>query len=341
MTVLPTAPGERPDRGAVGAGTPMIEAIGVGKSFGAVPALDSVTLSVPRGSVLGLLGHNGAGKTTLVNVLTAMLPATSGVARVAGFDVAEQPREVRKRIGLTGQFASVDEQMSGRDNLVMLARLLGADGGRARARAAELLEAFDLTDAASRRAGTYSGGMRRRLDLAACLVGNPEVIFLDEPTTGLDPSSRMAMWDIVERLVAEGTTVLLTTQYLDEADRLADTITVLSAGTVVASGSAAELKAQVGTRTVTVVLGPGSAAETGCAALRRAGFAPSVAQDGAAVVTPIEESRETAAVVRVLDEAGIEAAELAFGEPTLDDVYLALARHARDAPPSPTAVERA
>ncbi|MEU6130595.1 ATP-binding cassette domain-containing protein [Saccharopolyspora sp. NPDC047091] len=340
MTVLPTAPGERPARGAVGAGTPMIEAIDVGKSFGAVPALDSVTLSVPRGSVLGLLGHNGAGKTTLVNVLTAMLPATSGVARVAGFDVAEQPREVRKRIGLTGQFASVDEQMSGRDNLVMLARLLGADGSRARKRAAELLEAFDLTAAASRRAGTYSGGMRRRLDLAACLVGNPEVIFLDEPTTGLDPSSRMAMWDIVERLVAEGTTVLLTTQYLDEADRLADTITVLSAGTVVAAGSAAELKAQVGKRTVTVVLGTGSDAEIGCAALRRAGFAPSAAQDGAAIVTPIEESRETAAVIRVLDEAGIDAAELAFGEPTLDDVYLALARHARDAPPS-TAVERA
>ncbi|QUH06013.1 ATP-binding cassette domain-containing protein [Saccharopolyspora erythraea] len=309
----------------------MIEAVGVGKTFGPVPALRSVDLAVPRGTVLGLLGHNGAGKTTLVNILTTMLPAGSGTARVAGFDVAAQPREVRKRIGLTGQFASVDEQMSGRDNLVMLARLLGADAGRARARAGELLEAFDLTAASGRRAKTYSGGMRRRLDLAACLVGNPEVIFLDEPTTGLDPSSRMAVWDIVERLVTEGTTVLLTTQYLDEADRLADTITVLSAGTVIASGSAAELKAQVGQRTVTIVPEPGSDLAAGCRALRAAGMDPAVGREGAAIITPIEASRETATVLRVLEEAGIEPAELAFGEPTLDDVYLALARHTRTA----------
>lgn len=307
----------------------MIEAVEVGKSFGSVPALDSVSLRVPKGSVLGLLGHNGAGKTTLVNVLTAMLPASSGSARVAGFDVADQPKEVRKRIGLTGQFASVDEQISGRDNLVMLARLLGADSARARARADELLEAFDLTGAALRRAKTYSGGMRRRLDLAACLVGNPEVIFLDEPTTGLDPSSRMAMWAIVERLVAEGTTVLLTTQYLDEADRLADTITVLSAGRIVATGTAPELKAQVGQRTVTVVPEAGGDLAAGCAALRRAGLDPSVGRDGTAIITPIEASRETATVIRVLDEAGVEPAELAFGEPTLDDVYLALARNAK------------
>ncbi|WP_309501135.1 ATP-binding cassette domain-containing protein [Saccharopolyspora gloriosae] len=329
MTALTTAPDGRPARGSNDTDAPMIEAIGVGKSFGSVPALESVTLAVPKGSVLGLLGHNGAGKTTLVNILTAMVPAGSGVARVAGFDVAAQPKEVRKRIGLTGQFASVDEEMSGRDNLIMLARLLGADGGRARKRAGELLEAFDLTEAAHRRARTYSGGMRRRLDLAACLVGNPEVIFLDEPTTGLDPSSRIAMWGIVERLVDEGTTVLLTTQYLDEADRLADTITVLSAGNVVASGSASELKAQVGQRTVTVVLEPGTDPETGCAALRRAGMEPSVGRDGTAIVTPIEASRDTATVIRVLDDAGIEAAELAFGEPTLDDVYLALARHSK------------
>jgi len=331
MTVLTTAPSGRSAGGGHDPEAPMIEAVDVGKRFGSVPALESVSLRVPRGSILGLLGHNGAGKTTLVNVLTAMQPASSGTARVAGFDVATRPKEVRKRIGLTGQFAAVDEQISGRDNLVMLARLLGADSARAKARADELLEAFDLTGAAARRAKTYSGGMRRRLDLAACLVGNPEVIFLDEPTTGLDPSSRMAMWEIVERLVAEGTTVLLTTQYLDEADRLADTITVLSAGSVVASGTAAELKAQVGQRTVTVVPEPGSDPEAGCAALRRSGFDPSVGRDGTAIITPIDASRDTATVIRALDEAGIEPAELAFGEPTLDDVYLALARRARAA----------
>ncbi|MFR9727679.1 ATP-binding cassette domain-containing protein [Saccharopolyspora sp. MS10] len=331
MTALTSAPGGEPARDRLDPDAPMIEAVGVGKSFGSVAALESVTLTVPRGSVLGLLGHNGAGKTTLVNVLTAMLPASTGTARVAGFDVAAHPKEVRKRIGLTGQFASVDEQMSGRDNLVMLARLLGADGSRARRRARELLEAFDLTGAAGRRAATYSGGMRRRLDLAASLVGNPEVIFLDEPTTGLDPSSRMAMWDIVEALVADGTTVLLTTQYLEEADRLADSIAVLSAGRVVAAGPAEELKAQVGQRTVTVVLEPGSDARLGQDALRGAGFDPSLGQDGTALITPIDASRDTAAVIRVLDEHGIEAAELAFGEPTLDDVYLAVARRARSA----------
>ena len=304
----------------------MIEAVDVGKRFGSVPALESVSLQVPKGSVLGLLGHNGAGKTTLVNILTAMQPAGSGTARVAGFDVAAQPKEVRKRIGLTGQFAAVDERLSGRENLTMLARLLGADTSRAKARADELLTAFDLTEASGRQARTYSGGMRRRLDLAASLVGNPEVIFLDEPTTGLDPTSRRAMWEIVSGLVAEGTTVLLTTQYLDEADRLADTITVLSAGRIVASGSAAELKARVGQRTVTVVPPHGGDPEAGCAALRRAGMDPSVGRDGTAIITPIEASRDTAAVIRVLDEAGVDVAELAFGEPTLDDVYLALAR---------------
>jgi ABC-2 type transport system ATP-binding protein len=310
-----------------GAQEAMIEAIGVGKTFGSVPALDSATITVPKGTVLALLGHNGAGKTTLVNILTAMLPATSGTARVAGFDVAAEPYEVRKRIGLTGQYASVDEQMTGRDNLILLSRLLGAGRKRAKAKADELLEAFGLTDSATRQVRTYSGGMRRRLDLAACLVGNPEVIFLDEPTTGLDPSSRIAMWEIVKSLVTGGATVLLTTQYLDEADHLADSITVLSAGKVVASGTASELKARVGQRTLTVTLAPGADRTLACTALRDAGMDPATGPDGAAIVMPIEASRVTATVIRALDEVGIEAAELAFGEPTLDDVYLTLAKN--------------
>ncbi|RKN77574.1 ATP-binding cassette domain-containing protein [Streptomyces klenkii] len=303
----------------------MIEADGVSKVFGSVRALDSVSVSARRGTVLALLGHNGAGKTTLVNVLVAALPPSSGRAAVAGFDVVRQPWEVRKRVGLTGQFASVDAQLSGRDNLVLLARLLGADRRTARARADELLELFGLQDFAARRPGTYSGGLRRRLDLAASLVGNPDVIFLDEPTTGLDPSSRLNLWEIVEGLVSQGTTVLLTTQYLDEADRLADSITVLSAGAVIASGTAAELKATVGQRTVTVT--PDAAADpaVACAAVRRAGLEPVVDRENGTIVVVIEASKDIAVVLRALDQVGVEATELTFGEPTLDDVYLTLA----------------
>ncbi|PSJ25487.1 daunorubicin/doxorubicin resistance ABC transporter ATP-binding protein DrrA [Streptosporangium nondiastaticum] len=307
------------------AGDVMIEAYGVSKVFGSLRALDSVSLSARRGTVLGLLGHNGAGKTTLVNVLAAALPPSSGRAAVAGFDVTRDPREVRKRIGLTGQFASVDPQLSGRDNLVLLARLLGADRRSARARADELLELFGLQAFAARRPGTYSGGLRRRLDLAASLVGHPAVIFLDEPTTGLDPSSRIGLWEIVEDLVAGGTTVLLTTQYLDEADRLADSITVLSAGAVIASGTAAELKAQVGKRTVTVTPAPAAGPAVACAALRHAGLEPVPDRENGTVVVAIEASKDVAEVIRALDRAGVEATELSFREPSLDDVYLALA----------------
>ncbi|KAA2265235.1 ATP-binding cassette domain-containing protein [Solihabitans fulvus] len=306
---------------------PMIEAVDVTKTFGALTALDSVSVTVPRGTVLGLLGHNGAGKTTLVNVLTTMLPPTSGTARVAGLDVVRKAHQVRSRIGLTGQFAAVDEQLSGTDNLVLIARLLGASPREARARAAELMDLFDLADAARRPARTYSGGMRRRLDLAASLVGRPDVIFLDEPTTGLDPTSRLAMWEIVENLVGDGTTVLLTTQYLEEADRLADSITVLSAGRVVASGTAAELKAEVGQRTVTVTLAADAEVPQAMRAMEGAGFQPVHDTERIALTTPVTASRDLAVVVRALDEVGIEAAELALGEPTLDDVYLALAHH--------------
>ncbi|HEY8371538.1 MAG TPA: ATP-binding cassette domain-containing protein [Pseudonocardiaceae bacterium] len=307
----------------------MIEAHGIGRTFGDVTALDGVTLQAARGSVLGLLGHNGAGKTTLVNILTTMLPPTSGSAKVAGFDVVRESHQVRQRIGLTGQFASVDEQLSGLENLVLVGRLLGASRREAVQRATELLELFDLTDAARRPARTYSGGMRRRLDLASSLVGHPEVVFLDEPTTGLDPASRLALWEIVEQLVRDGTTVLLTTQYLDEADRLADTITVLSRGKVVASGTAAQLKAEVGQRTVDVVLTPGSDLTTAVAALRRADLSPRVEESTRALTIPVEASNQLATVVRALDEAGAEVAELTLHEPTLDDVYLALTRPER------------
>jgi ABC-2 type transport system ATP-binding protein len=302
----------------------MIEADRVSKTFGSVTALDDVSVAVPQGTVMALLGHNGAGKTTLVNVLTTMLPPTGGSARVAGFDVVGQAHQVRGRIGLTGQFAAVDEQLSGMDNLILLARLLGATRREAKARATELLGIFGLTDAARRAARTYSGGMKRRLDLAAGLVGRPQVIFLDEPTTGLDPESRMGMWEIVETLVGDGTTVLLTTQYLDEADRLADTITVLSQGKVVASGTAAELKAQVGKRTVVVTLSDPGDASSAVAAMERVGLQPVLDEERHAVITPVERSAELAVVVRALDQDSIEVSELALTEPTLDDVYLTL-----------------
>ncbi len=305
----------------------MIEAVDVTKKFDDVTALDGVSIHVPRGSVLGLLGHNGAGKTTLVNVLTTMLPPTSGTATVAGHDVVRDAHEVRGRIGLTGQFASVDEQLSGTDNLILIARLLGAGRKQARERADELMALFDLTDAAKRLAKTYSGGMRRRLDLAASLVGRPDVIFLDEPTTGLDPASRIGMWEIVEELVGDGTTVLLTTQYLEEADRLADAITVLSAGRVVASGTAAELKAQVGKRAVHVTLTSPLDAPAALGSLERAGLQPVFDEPRAELRTPVDTSADLAVVVRALDEVHVEVSELALTEPSLDDVYLALAKN--------------
>jgi ABC-2 type transport system ATP-binding protein len=303
----------------------MIEADRVSKRFGSVVALDEVSVAVPRGSVLGLLGHNGAGKTTLVNVLTTLLRPTSGSATVAGFDVTHQAHQVRGRIGLTGQFAAVDEQLSGLDNLVLIARLLGASRREALVRCTELVEIFGLTDAARRPARTYSGGMRRRLDLAASLVGRPDVIFLDEPTTGLDPVSRIGMWEIVETLVGDGTTVLLTTQYLDEADRLTDSITLLSQGKVVASGTAAELKAQVGQRTVVVTLSEPDDAGAALNALTRVGLQPVLDNERHAVIIPVDRSAELAVVVRALDQDAIEVGELALTEPTLDDVYLSLA----------------
>ncbi|MGH4011734.1 MAG: ATP-binding cassette domain-containing protein [Pseudonocardiaceae bacterium] len=299
----------------------MIDAVEVRKTFGDVTALDGVSVAVPAATVHALLGHNGAGKTTLVNVLTTLFAPTGGSAAVAGFDVVREAAEVRRRIGVTGQFASVDEDLTGSQNLVLLGRLLGASRREASRRAAELLELFGLAEAADRPAQGYSGGMRRKLDLASSLVGRPDVVFLDEPTTGLDPESRLGMWDVVRTLVDGGTTVLLTTQYLDEADRLADAITVLSQGQVVAAGTAAELKGRVGRRTVSATLAVtdiGPALNT----LRRAGLDPLLS--GRTLTAPVESSRELAVVVRALDDAGIEADELGLHEPTLDDVYLTL-----------------
>lgn len=300
----------------------MIDAVEVCKTFGDVTALDGVSVAIPAGTVHGLLGHNGAGKTTLVNVLTTLFAPTSGSATVAGYDVVRNAAEVRRRIGVTGQFASVDEDLTGTQNLVLLGRLLGAGRREANQRAAELLELFGLAEAADRPAQGYSGGMRRKLDLASSLVGRPDVVFLDEPTTGLDPESRLGMWDVVLNLVAGGTTVLLTTQYLDEADRLADTITVLAQGKVVAAGSAAELKNRVGRRTVSATLAVAADIGPALDTLRRAGLEP--LQSGKTLTAAAGSSRALAVVVRALDDAGIEADELALHEPTLDDVYLTL-----------------
>jgi ABC-2 type transport system ATP-binding protein len=227
---------------------PAIEAVGLEKSYGDVKVLDGVDLRVGRGSVFSLLGPNGAGKTTTVKILATLLAADAGRASVAGFDVVSQRRDVRRRISLTGQYAAVDELQTGAENLSMMGRLSGLSRRDARRRTAELLARFDLAEAGGRRAGTYSGGMRRRLDLACSLVGRPAVLFLDEPTTGLDPRSRQAMWQVIGELVADGVTVFLTTQYLEEADKLADRIAVLDRGRVVAEGTAAELKRLVAAR---------------------------------------------------------------------------------------------
>ncbi|MQS09277.1 ATP-binding cassette domain-containing protein [Streptomyces alkaliphilus] len=304
----------------------MIEAIEVTKSFGDVAALDGVNVSVPEGSIHGLLGHNGAGKTTLVNIFSTLLEPTAGTARIRGLDVTAEPQKVRRCIGLTGQFASVDEQLSGRDNLVLIARLLGASKRQARTRVDELLELFDLSDAAGRAVSQYSGGMRRRLDIAASLVGSPKVIFLDEPTTGLDPTSRLGVWEIVKRLAKDGVSVLLTTQYLEEADRLCDRITLLSKGRVIAEGTPGELKADVGQRMVTVTLPAQTEVPGAVKALEDSGIRAIPQESGTTISVPVTASADLAAIVRTLNEARTEITELGFSEPTLDDVYLRLTR---------------
>ncbi len=297
---------------------------GLKKSFGNVTALDGIDLEAAQGSVLGVLGPNGAGKTTAVRILTTLLKPDGGSARVAGLDVVDDAASLRSQIGLAGQNAAVDENLTGIENLTMVGRLYGERRTVAKKRALELLERFGLTDAGARTVKTYSGGMRRRLDLGAALVANPPVLFLDEPTTGLDPRSRIDLWETIEDLVAEGTTVLLTTQYLDEADRLADEIVVIDTGKVIAEGTATELKDQVGGLRLEVHVSDGSDPNAAAGALApMSEEEPEV--DGSRVRVRVGRERGTImAAVRRLDDAGVNADDVAAREPTLEDVFLAL-----------------
>ncbi|MFJ6694611.1 ATP-binding cassette domain-containing protein [Streptomyces sp. NPDC091272] len=303
-----------------------IQAEGLRKSYQQTEALGGVDLEVPAGTVLGLLGPNGAGKTTTVRMLATLLQPDGGRAEVAGYDVVRQPHEVRRRIGLAGQYAAVDEMLTGRENLVLIGTLLHLGRRAARERAARLLERFDLSAAGDRPAHTYSGGMRRRLDLAACLVATPSVLFLDEPTTGLDPVSRMGLWTVVRELVTDGVTVLLTTQYLEEADFLADRITVIDSGRVIADGTPDALKRKVGEERLEVSVVQRESVPAAVRALRRAtGDEPSVELDKGLISVALGDGTGgLASAALALQEDNIEVADFALRRPTLDDVFVTL-----------------
>jgi ABC-2 type transport system ATP-binding protein len=309
--------------GGAGAGAPIV-ARGLRKRFGSTEALCGIDLTVPTGTVCGLLGPNGAGKTTMVRILATLLLPDAGYARVGGYDVVRDADRVRYRIGLAGQHAAVDERLAGRDNLRMFGRLYHLPERAARRRADELLERFGLADAAERVVKTYSGGMRRRLDLAASLIIAPTVLFLDEPTTGLDPRSRNEVWDSIRVLVADGTTVLLTTQYLDEADNLADQIAVIDTGRMIADGTPAQLKSQVGGDRLEVVVSDPQALAAAAAAVQRAtGSQPQVAATARRISVPVSGGPAAlVAAVRELDQAAILTEDIALRRPTLDDVFL-------------------
>ncbi|GLY93274.1 ATP-binding cassette domain-containing protein [Actinoplanes sp. NBRC 103695] len=303
--------------------THAIVAEGLVKRYGETVALDGVDLAVRTGTVLGLLGPNGAGKTTAVRVLATLLRPDEGHATVGGHDVVRQAHQVRGLIGLTGQYASVDETLTGAENLILIARLLGRSRRDSKATARLLLDRFRLGDAADKAAGKYSGGMRRRLDLAASLVGDPRMLFLDEPTTGLDPRSRNEVWDIIRGLVADGVTVLLTTQYLDEADQLADEIVVIDHGRVIATGTADQLKARTGAQTVTVRPSTEDELEKVAAAVEGVAAGP-VTRAGGLVTAPVTDPGALTHLVRRLDDQGLLVAELSLRSPSLDEVFMSL-----------------
>jgi ABC-2 type transport system ATP-binding protein len=324
-------------------GQPAILVEGLTKSFGEVHALRGIDLSVPRGTVLGVLGPNGAGKTTAVRILTTLLPPDGGRALVDGYDVVREAAAVRRSIGLAGQSAAIQLELTGRENLEIIGRLYHLRWPQARSRAVELLEQFGLADAADRAAKTYSGGMQRRLDLGASLVGKPRVLFLDEPTTGLDPRSRLGMWDIIRSLVADGTTILLTTQYLDEADELADEIVVIDHGQVIAAGAAEELKGRAGGDVVEFSVPDRSRVSDAAAAVAAIGEGePHVDPETGVVSVPVGGRGSDALVeaVRALDAAGVVTRGLALRRPSLDDVFLTLTGHAAEEEEQPNGRKR-